>query len=151
MNESFPAVPDVLRGVRRSRTPRNTPAPVDRRRTSRRERRRHPPSQRTGHTVVIAVQRPSPRDVPGFRQAQEQILIQQFIPQIPVKRLHIHVLPGVDRLNASRTCARLLQSSTHRLGHELRPVAAANELRLAKGSAQLVGDTCLALLEHLAA
>jgi hypothetical protein len=52
--------------------------------------------------MVIIVQPPPLGNAPSLLQAQEQLPVQQLVPQFAVEALHIRVLPWTARLDVQR-------------------------------------------------
>ena len=83
---------------------------------------------------------------PGRRQSASQLLIleqfprQKLVSQLPVEALRVSVLPRAPRSNVQRLDAQTFQPLPNRLGHELRPIVAADRTRharMANNSARL--------------
>ena len=105
----------VCRGARRSRVPRNTPAPIDRRRTRCRERRRRHPVQRAVRAVVMVIPSPPLRHVLRLLQTQEPFEVQEFIPQIPVERLDVRISFSAFRYRICRAGSDLPRRASIRM------------------------------------
>jgi len=64
-----------------------------------------------------------------FSQRNENLPIEKFIPQFPVERLDVAVLPGAARFDENGLNTYSCQPFAYRLGSELGSIIGANMLR----------------------
>ncbi len=73
---------------------------------------------------VVVVHPPLVENDPSFRQAQEQLTVEQLVPKPAVEALHVAVLPRARLLDVERADTRPRQPFLDLLRHELRTVIA---------------------------
>ena len=62
----------------------------------------------------------------GFLQRVEELSVQKLIPELPIERLHVTVLPGTPRLDGERLHTELAKPVPHRRRRKLRTVVRAD-------------------------
>ena len=100
--------------------------------------------QGTMRPVVVVIKPPAIDDPPGVFQTEEQLAIQQFVPETAVEALDVAVFPRAALGDKQRLHVGSVQPSSHRAGDKLGTVIAPQMLR---GAAD--GEQAPQHVEHL--
>src|SRR6267143_3499451 len=79
----------------------------------------------------VVIHPPGFDDPPRLLQAHEPVLVQAFVPELPVKTFDERVLHRFPRLDEVQRHAMRIRPLVHRLADELRPVVHLNRFRIA--------------------